>query len=245
MLHLKARSYSFTINNDTYDDLYVLLLLDFKYLIIGFEKGDNGTPHIQGYIQFYSARYFNSIKPAFPRAHLEISRGTSQQNIDYCMKDNNYYEFGHRPTSGGRVTYEQVEDAFNNPKDNMTIIRQYGKAYEYVRQQDIQAQDIKTKFYVIKPEFDALTEILEYIGQDEDLIVIQSVNELAAYDSEDLSCKSVVLLYPYLDYLIPLYARGIPIKYKYGFQYHTAKPKHFIVVTDQATLGRLTGYKRI
>jgi len=47
---LRTRGWTFTINNDTFEDLIGLIETDFEYLVIGFEVGDSGTPHIQGYI---------------------------------------------------------------------------------------------------------------------------------------------------------------------------------------------------
>lgn len=238
------RSFCFTLNNPSDDDIDGLIQLDFKYLIFGFETAKTGTHHLQGYIQYYQPITFTTARLNIPFAHIEIAKGTPQQNIDYCSKENVWFEYGVKPTQGGKVTYEQVEAAFEDPKNNMTIIRQYGRAFEYVRQQEISQSEGKTKYYTCLPVHDAISEILEYLG-DHDLIVVQSINELAAYDDEDFSTKLVILLHPLLDYLIPLYPRGVPIKYKYGFQYHTCRPKYFVVVSDKFTLDRLTGYKKI
>lgn len=239
-----ARSYCFTINNPTNNDVDELFLIDFKYMIIGFEKGQKGTPHIQGYIQFYQPKTFNSVKAHMIHAHIEVAKGNPQQNIRYCSKDGVWFEYGIKPTDGGKVTYDQVEAAFADPENNMTIIRQYGKAFEHVKQTRIANAAVDTKYYTCNPVLDAITEIIEYLGEI-DLIVVEAINELAAYDEEDFSTKSVVLLHPIMDQKIPLYPRGVPIKYKFGYQYHTCKPKHFIVVSDKWILDRLTGYKKI
>lgn len=239
------RSWIFTINNYTDQDVDELFMMNFKYMIIGFEIAPTtGTPHIQGYVQFYEQRLKRAVKHDIHRGHIKVAYGNFEDNIAYCSKDDVWFEYGIKPTKGGKVTYTQVEAAFADPENNMTIIRQYGKAFEYVKQQRIVKSDVKTKYYVIKPEFDAITEIIEYLGEI-NIVVIQNISELAAYDSDDFSDKSIILLFPYLDYIIPLYPRGIPLKYKYGYEYRTAKPKHFIVVTDTASLGRLTGYKKI
>lgn len=239
-----ARSYCFTLNNPVFNNVYSLIQQDFKYMIIGFETGKKGTPHIQGYIQFDQPKTDMTVRAMIPRAHIEVAKGTPNQNIQYCSKDGVWFEYGIKPTDGGKVTYDQVEAAFKDPENNMTIIRQYGKAFEHVKQVRIENTTVQTKYYTCNPVLDAITEIIEYLGEI-DLIVVESVNELAAYDSEDFSTKSVVLLHPMMDQKIPLYPRGVPLKYKFGYQYHTCKPKHFIVVSDKWILDRLTGYKKI
>lgn len=241
----RHRSYCFTLNNPDEKDLDNLINLEFKYMILGFETGKKGTPHIQGYIQYHNPASFTKARLDLIGSHVEVAKGTPKQNIDYCSKDGDWYEYGVRPTEGGKVTYEQVAEAFNNPRENMTIIRQYGKAYEYVRQLDITDSIVSTRYYTMLPVMDAISEVLEYFGRETNLIIVTSVAELAAYDDEDFIDKTVVILYPLLDHLIPLYPRGVPIKYKYGFNYHTCKPKNLVIVTDKYTLGRLTGYKKI
>lgn len=237
----KHKSYSFTINNHTYKDLSQLLESSFKYLIFGFEIGKDNTPHIQGYIQYYNQKHFSSVKKDMPRAHIEISKGTSQQNIDYCSKDGEYYEFGERPTLGGRVTYDQIHEAFLDPKNNATIIRQYAKTYDQINQLIIKNKEVKTKYYVIKPEFDAIQEIQDYFLEQKytELAIITELVQLAAYPDP----KIVVYYQTYPDKLTELYPRGVPIYYKYGYEYRQIKPERFIIVTDTPKLYPL--YKNI
>lgn len=102
----RKRDYCFTINNYTEDDLAALLLLSLndnvKYLIYGKEVGDLGTPHLQGYIYWKNAVLFSAVKKVLPRSHIEASRGTIQQNVDYCSKENDFLEFGEKPISQKR-----------------------------------------------------------------------------------------------------------------------------------------------
>nr|QTE03329.1 MAG: replication-associated protein [Anser anser CRESS-DNA-virus sp.] len=102
---IRSRAWCFTINNDTFDDLDMLLEAEFVYCIFGFEMGENETPHIQGYIYFENPREMKGIKKkVFPRAHLEIARGSPEQNYEYCSKDGEYYEFGEKPSGQGHRT---------------------------------------------------------------------------------------------------------------------------------------------
>lgn len=82
----------FTLNNYTdkeYDYLKTELeTLETKY-IIGKEVGENGTPHLQGYVNFIKkVRPLEKIKNK--RIHWEKCKGSEEANIKYCSKDGNY-----------------------------------------------------------------------------------------------------------------------------------------------------------
>lgn len=49
------------------------------------EVGEEGTPHIQGYIKTESVR-FSQIKKLFPRAHIEIAKNAIAAR-QYCVKE--------------------------------------------------------------------------------------------------------------------------------------------------------------
>jgi len=81
----KSRDYSFTVNN--YSDLEYTAIksIDCRYLVVAEEVGEEGTPHLQGYIYFDNPISFSSIKKKIPRAHLEETVGTPQQNRTYVV----------------------------------------------------------------------------------------------------------------------------------------------------------------
>lgn len=98
----RARSWCFTLNNHTFDDLQLLLSeCDSDYLLFGFEIGENKVPHLQGYIQYKdNSVRMSQIKRYLPRAHLEVAKGDFSSNLKYCTKDGDFYEFGDRPRTG-------------------------------------------------------------------------------------------------------------------------------------------------
>jgi len=61
---------------------------------MGDEIGDNGTPHVQGFIIMNVRTEFTRMKVIFPTAHIEVMRGDSQQAADYCKKDGDFVEIG-------------------------------------------------------------------------------------------------------------------------------------------------------
>lgn len=87
----RFRKACFTLNNYTVDE-YNSITLGFegsKY-IIGKEVGDQGTPHLQGYVEFGKQVYFTTMKKWNERIHWERTKGTREQNITYCSKDGDF-----------------------------------------------------------------------------------------------------------------------------------------------------------
>lgn len=119
----RGKRWCFTINNYTEQDINWCKLLDYKYLIYGLEHGaENGTPHIQGFVIMNERKTFVTMKNLLAqRAHLELARGTNQQNIDYCSKEGNCYEYGELPPErgrqGGEATKRKWEEAYNAAKE--------------------------------------------------------------------------------------------------------------------------------
>jgi len=73
----KASYWSITINNPTEDDFIRWEGLKgekwVKKVMGQLEKGENGTPHIQGMLNTDHVR-FSQIKKALPRAHIEVAK---------------------------------------------------------------------------------------------------------------------------------------------------------------------------
>lgn len=104
---MRVRRYCFTLNNYTNVDVARLAALadSVKYIVYGFERGDSGTPHLQGFVIFNSPTVFSTAKEKLgDRCHLEAAKGTSSQAADYCKKDGDFVEFGEVPSSQGKRT---------------------------------------------------------------------------------------------------------------------------------------------
>lgn len=96
----------FTINNYTEDERVVFFnKLQFhhldghvKYAIVGSEVGQNGTPHLQGFIHLddknIGLRQWREYFGELSRAHIENARGTDGDNREYCSKDGDFFELG-------------------------------------------------------------------------------------------------------------------------------------------------------
>jgi len=107
----RRTAYCFTLNNWTEDELTAIKAIECKYLVIGKETGEEGTPHLQGYIHFNRNVRFSTVKAAIPRAHIETAKGSAAQNATYCKKDGDFVELGLCPMSQGeasKATYAQI-----------------------------------------------------------------------------------------------------------------------------------------
>lgn len=85
----QARGWCLTINNYTDDDevsvkSYVNKLI---YYAVGYEIGEQGTPHLQIYFEYKSMTRFSTIKKKFRTAHIEARKGTRREAYDYCLED--------------------------------------------------------------------------------------------------------------------------------------------------------------
>lgn len=95
----RSRGFCFTVNNYSDADLDTLNRLVSRYLCYGKEVAPTtGTPHLQGYVYFASARGFASVVADLPRGtHLEIANGSGPQNRAYCQKGGDFFEVGDCP----------------------------------------------------------------------------------------------------------------------------------------------------
>jgi len=85
-----------------------------EYLVVGREKGESGTPHLQGYICLKHAITFSALKKYFPQLHIERAKGTPKQNQTYCTKDGDFFEVGEVPEDPGKAGAEASRETWRN-----------------------------------------------------------------------------------------------------------------------------------
>lgn len=97
----KAKHWCCTINNPTDDDEVKLANFEEQtdYIVVGREKGESGTPHLQIYFCLKNRNRLTALKKLLPRAHLEVTRGTPKEASDYCKKEGEFYEKGQVPAA--------------------------------------------------------------------------------------------------------------------------------------------------
>lgn len=105
----RNRRFCFTLNNYTEEEYEELKnLRDVKYIVIGKEVGENGTPHLQGFVVFKNMKSFNQVRLINGRAHWEITVALSQAAADYCKKDQDFVEIGSLGRQGERNDLKNV-----------------------------------------------------------------------------------------------------------------------------------------
>lgn len=116
----RGKYWCFTVNNPTVEEKEAFSALQecMEYLIVANETGENGTPHLQGYVEFKTRKTMPTIKriSGFARSHLEKRRGTSEEASEYCRKDGDFAEFGtiSTPQPGRRTDLESALEAVDN-----------------------------------------------------------------------------------------------------------------------------------
>nr|WAE42142.1 MAG: replication associated protein [Cressdnaviricota sp.] len=88
-LRIRARRWCYTLNNHSKEEMSHLLV-EFKfekYFIQGEEVGKEGTKHLQGYVEFKNQKDLSYLKKINPRIHWEKAKGSKEQNIRYCTKE--------------------------------------------------------------------------------------------------------------------------------------------------------------
>jgi len=131
----RYRRIVFTLNNWTPTE-YKWLTEDFKtrcrWIVIGKEHEDDGTPHLQGAAIFNVQYRWKTIKEWYSmrRAHFEGMNGTPQQSLVYCSKeDKNPFIFGELPTPGKRNDLHDACDAIREGASLRDIALDHGPTF--------------------------------------------------------------------------------------------------------------------
>ena len=86
------------MNNWDDEKLNHLKSLDVRYMVFGKEIGDQGTPHLQGYVYLHKKKSLKSVNTFFGiPMHVEVAKADSFCNREYCTKEEDFYEKGDRP----------------------------------------------------------------------------------------------------------------------------------------------------
>lgn len=102
---IRFRRFVFTLNNYTEQEYENVKNLDCQWLVVAKETGENGTPHLQGACVIGKQVTLSAIKtwPGYERCHIEVMRGSPQDSLQYCSKqDVNPFTKGEMPQNGKR-----------------------------------------------------------------------------------------------------------------------------------------------
>lgn len=94
----RSKNFVFTWNNYDDESIATLAALDPKYMYYGKEVAPStGTPHLQGYIVFKNQMTDTSIRKKLKGCHVEIMKGSFEQNDLYCSKSGDVTQIGIKP----------------------------------------------------------------------------------------------------------------------------------------------------
>lgn len=125
----RSKKYVFTLNN--YENLQIYNIEDWlnknaSIWCFGEEIGEEGTPHLQGYMEFKNQKKWSEITngcPDFQKAWSQNAKGNLLQNYKYTSKQLlKFYYGGFKPE---KIDYkEHIETLFQWEKDILNIIKQ-------------------------------------------------------------------------------------------------------------------------
>ena len=110
----QSTNWLFTINNPADVDL-PRAWPGVRYCCWQLEEGEEGTPHLQGYVVLEKKKRLGGMKRLDGQAHWEIRKGTHAQAKKYCQKEETRkdgpWEFGRDLEPGRRLDLESVAQA--------------------------------------------------------------------------------------------------------------------------------------
>lgn len=137
----RTRGFCFTLNNYSEKDVEAIKgWSKYKYLVFGFEVGESGTPHLQGYVEWQNGRTLRGLKRLGKRIHWEERRGSPKQAEDYCKKDGKFWEDGTPLAQGERSDLIEIKDDIMNGKitpddiclENPELYHMYGRTFNKI-----------------------------------------------------------------------------------------------------------------
>lgn len=106
----QSKNWVFTLNNP--ETATLPATLPYKFITWQAETGENGTPHLQGYVIFETKKTLTAVKSLLPRAHWEVRKGTHDEAVAYCNKvdtrSDGPWTYGIPPQPGKRTDLEDV-----------------------------------------------------------------------------------------------------------------------------------------
>lgn len=161
----RSKYWVFTVNNYTDDTYYELQGLYFSgtigYLCIGFEVGENGTPHLQGYVEFSTRVTRTFVSARIPRAFVAVRRGTTEEAITYCKKEGEFYEEGspQGTSPGARTDLAKIRDDIKAGTSNRDIAESHFSKWVIYRRSFEAYRDL------LKQPRDWITEVYVFVGK--------------------------------------------------------------------------------
>lgn len=127
--------------------IYFKELPHIKAFILGFEVGEQGTPHIQAVIQFKQPKTFNTLRDYFKNNHIERIHDL-KASVDYCKKTGDFMEFGKLTGQGQRTDLEEFTQAIIDGYSDMELLTEFPvQTQRYLNNIDKIRQMVLAEYY--------------------------------------------------------------------------------------------------
>lgn len=137
----QSNRWTFTLNNWTDSELSNLKTIanTLRFIIVGKEMGESGTPHLQGYLEVKKRCTLTAVKTMLgSRYHLEIAHGDAEANIAYCSKEGDVViKEGSPVKQGQRKDLEEIKIAIDEGlsyeglwENHFSSMVQYRRSFE-------------------------------------------------------------------------------------------------------------------
>lgn len=184
-----------TVNNYTDDTIHYIKTEGHnwcKYIIVGIEKGENGTPHLQCFVEtktnmrrdLMQKRVFDT---SAMHSEFKSKNSTEHQAAEYCKKEGNWFEFGTPPKpdkktmQGERNDLNTFKEYVKNDKGNSTfaeyrelfsqIASKYGPFFRnYIN--DVRTQFIPKTYGIPRKWQIALKDLMDHYKNDREIIFV-------------------------------------------------------------------------
>lgn len=154
----RAERWVFTWNNYTPEDkTYIhehFTALNVCYLMYGHEIcPTTGTPHLQGFVCYRSKKGLDQVREDFKHHHVEIMKGSIEQNEWYCGKDKNEITIiGVPPRSAGereKTNWDEIKKLACEQKwdeiDPKILIRHYSNLQKLAKDNPAKVSDLPSR----------------------------------------------------------------------------------------------------
>lgn len=145
----RYRNWFLTINNYTTEEKEYALAYSALYILVADEVGEEKkTPHLHLYFELKNAKSFSKIKKEFPRANIDLGKGTAEQNKIYLSKQNLIREDGTPKKQGKRNDIHEVISQIENGDMRMRDVVRTATSVQSVRM-----AEIRLKYFEPKRDF--------------------------------------------------------------------------------------------
>lgn len=194
----QSRRWCFTLNHYTEDEIAKLESVPVKYLIYGREIGDQGTPHLQGFIILNDNRALSWLKNnVSERAHWEAAKGNVEQNQEYCKKEGVWIEKGTVPQQGKRTDVDRAWEIVKEKglsaaiDDNPSTFIRYPRGMkEYAQHLQMKKRRVKPKVFWFYGEtgcgktYEAYDKNVELYGYDDVWMSAETLQWFDGYEGQ-------------------------------------------------------------